>query len=202
MSGILFKPKRRHGFAAAAAIAGCLYGALTWAAEPPPVRAHIGYGAEHPLAQSGWRAFGERLAREPAGPKVVLYLNGPPPEDPEAIGNLGRGDYAFGAAALPAFARDFPYAALLSELGLVGGDDELAATAAATELMALDCAACIKAFQAQRIVFLGAYSAARYVMISSKPVATLEGFKGLNVLTPGSAWDRLAAGLGGVAADA
>lgn len=162
-------------------------------------RAHLGFGAEHPLAQSGWRAFVERLAKETPPAKLDIFLNGPAPTDAAAIENLGRGDYAFGAAALPAFPSDFPYAALLSELGLAGGEDELAASAAITELLAIDCIECQGAFQTKGLVFLGAYSAARYVMICRKPAAALDAFRGLKVATPGSAWDRLMAGLGAVA---
>lgn len=162
-------------------------------------RAHLGFGAEHPLAQSGWRAFVERLAKETPPAKLDIFLNGPAPTDAAAIENLGRGDYAFGAAALPAFPNDFPYAALLAELGLAGGEDELAASAAITELLAIDCIACQGAFQTKGLVFLGAYSAARYVMICRTPTAALDAFRGLKVATPGSAWDRLMAGLGAVA---
>lgn len=164
-------------------------------------RAHLGYGPEHPLVQNGWRAFAERLGRAPAASKLELFLNGPAPEDPAAIENLARGDYAFGAASLPAFGRRFPHAALLSELGLAGGDDELAATAAATELLAIDCAPCVDAFRREHVVFLGAYSAARYVLLSAQPATQPEAFRGLSVVTPGSAWDRLVAGLGAVPVD-
>ena len=167
----------------------------TRAAEP--ARAHIGFGPDHPLAQSGWRAFGERLAKTKGAPKLSLFLNGPPPSDPVAIESLGRNDYAFGAAALSAFPTAFPYAALLAELGLAGGEDELAAAAAATELLALDCVACRQSFFRRRVVFLGAYGAARYVMLSQAPANTVVAFRSLSALTPGSAWDRLIQRLGG-----
>ncbi len=168
------------------------------ATDAPVARAHVGYGADHPLVQSGWRAFAERLKQEQAGPAVDLFLNGPPPDDPAAIENLGRGDYAFGAAALPAFAQAFPYSALISELGLAGGDNELAAAAAATEILALDCPGCRGAFAAKRIVFLGGYSAARYVLLSRARANSPAAFRGLAALTPGGAWDRIIARLGGV----
>lgn len=167
---------------------------------PEAVRAHLGYGADHPLAQSGWRAFVERLARETPPAKLDIFLNGPSPADVAAIENLGRGDYAYGAAALPAFPADFPHSALLAELGLAGGEDELAASAAATELLALDCPSCRADFAKQRVVFLGAYSAPRYVMIARQSTSAVDGFKGLVVGTPGSAWDRLVGVLGGVPA--
>lgn len=164
-----------------------------------PARAHIGFGPDHPLAQSGWRAFGERLAKTKGAPKLKLFLNGPPPSDPAAIEELGRNDYAFGAAALSAFPTAFPYAGLLAELGLAGGEDELAAAAAATELLALDCVACRQAFERRRIIFLGAYGSARYVMLSQSQANTVLAFKSISVLTPGSAWDRLIQRLGGQA---
>ncbi len=167
----------------------------TQAAEP--ARAHIGVGPNHPLAQSGWRAFGERLAKTKGAPKLSLFLNGPPPSDPAAIESLGRNDYAFGAAALSAFPTAFPYAALLAELGLAGGEDELAAAAAATEFLALDCIACRQSFLSRRVVFLGAYGAARYVMLSQASANTVIAFRSLSALTPGSAWDRLIQRLGG-----
>lgn len=189
---------RLKAAAAGAALAASL-AALPALAADEPARAHIGYGADHPLTQSGWRAFAARLDAETAAPKLNLFLNGPPPDHPAAIDDLGRGDYAFGAASLPAFVADFPYAALLSELGLAAGEDELAATAAATELLAIDCGACIGAFARKRIVFLGAYSAARYVLLSRQAVTKPEAFRGLAALTPGSAWDRMIVGLGGVA---
>ncbi len=182
------------------AVWACAWAAavLPAAADEPPARAHIGYGADHPLTQSGWRAFADRLGREKSAPKLSLFLNGPPPDDPAAIDNLGRGDYAFGAAALPTFADAFPYSALISELGLAGGDDELAATAAATEIIAIDCPGCRAAFQARRVVFLGSYGAARYVLLSRTRANTVAAFRGLSALTPGSAWDRLIGSLGGV----
>jgi TRAP-type transport system periplasmic protein len=162
-----------------------------------PARAHIGFGPDHPLAQSGWRAFGERLDKTKGAPKLSLFLNGPPPSDPAAIESLGRNDYAFGAAALSAFPTVFPYAALLAELGLAGGEDELAAAAAVTELLALDCVACRQSFFRRRVVFLGAYGAARYVMLSQEQANTVVAFRSLSALTPGSAWDRLIQRLGG-----
>ena len=169
----------------------------TQAAEP--ARAHIGFGPDHPLAQSGWRAFGERLAKTKGAPKLSLFLNGPPPSAPTAIESLGRNDYAFGSAALSAFPTMFPFAALLAELGLAGGEDELAAAAAATELLALDCVDCRQSFHRQQVVFLGAYSAARYVMLSQASANTVIAFRSLSALTPGSAWDRLIQRLGGSA---
>jgi len=189
------------GAVALAAAVGSTAPAPAGAAEPERARAHIGYGPEHPLAQNGWRAFAERLEQSADAPKLDLFLNGPSPEDSAAIEYLGRGDYSFGAIALPAFPKDFPYAALLSEAGLTGGDDELAATAAATELLTLGCPVCQSAFARKHLVFLGAYSAARYVMISRAPATTVEALRGLSVLTPGSAWDRLIAGLGGAPAE-
>jgi hypothetical protein len=189
---------RRLWQAAGFLLAACWVATSSFAADERPVRAHIGYGAEHPLAQSGWRAFLNRLSQERAAPKLALFLNGPPPDDPAAIENLGRGDYAFGAAALPAFTNDFPYTALLSEQGLAGGADELAAAAAATELLAIDCIGCQRAFAAKRIVFLGGYSAARYVLLSRSRANSPMAFRGLAALTPGSAWDRLIGSLGGV----
>lgn len=160
-------------------------------------RAHIGFGADHPIVQRGWRAFLDRLAEEAPSAKLDIFLDGPAPDDARAIENLGRGDYAYGAAALPAFPSRFPYSALLAELGLAGGDDELAATAAATELMMFECPPCLEAFRQRRVVFLGAYSAARYVLISQGDVASVGAFNGLAVTTPGSAWDRLIGRLGG-----
>lgn len=167
------------------------------AATDRPARAHLGYGADHPLAQSGWRAFARSLAEQKSAPKLSLFLNGPPPDDVQAIDNLGRGDYAFGAAALPAFAEMFPYSALISELGLAGGEDELAAAAAATEILTIDCPGCRRAFAAKRVVLLGSYGAARYVLLSRSRANTIQSFRGLSALTPGSAWDRLIGRLGG-----
>ena len=178
-------------------LAGTLIVLSSPARAAEPARAHIGFGPDHPLAQSGWRAFGERLGKTKGAPKLSLFLNGPPPSDPAAIKSLGRNDYAFGAAALSAFPTAFPYAALLAELGLAGGEDELAAAAAATELLALDCVACRQSFFRRRVVFLGAYGAARYVMLSQEPANTVVAFRSLSALTPGSAWDRLIQRLGG-----
>lgn len=181
--------------------AACLAGLVLWAgagqADEAARRAHVGYGAGHPLVQGGWRAFLDGLARTPAAPKIELFLNGPPPDAPESIDGLARGDYALGSAALPAFRDRFPQAALLAELGLAAGDDELAAAAAATELLALDCASCVRAFGEQGIVFMGAYSAARYVLISTEAAGPRGFFRDRVTLTPGSPWDRLVVGLGG-----
>lgn len=192
-----------RSLALVAAFFVALVGALALAdaagAAEPPARAHIGYGPKHPLANAGWRAFLNRLEQEPSGPAVRLFLNGPPPDGPAAIDALARNDHAFGSAALSAFPDAFPYAALLAELGLAGGEDELAAAAAATELLALDCRLCLRAFADRGIVFLGAYSAARYILLSQEPATAPAAFAGLAALTPGSAWDRLVRSLGGVA---
>ena len=166
-------------------------------AEDNSARAHIGFAATHPLTQAGWRTFAERLKKEPDAPKLKIFLNGPAGDDFSAIENLARGHYEFGSAALPAFPEVFPHTALISELGIIGGDNELAAAAAITELLMADCSLCQKIFKKQRIVFLGAYSSARFVLLSYDRLNTPFAFQGLATLTPGSAWDRLIVSLGG-----
>ena len=166
-------------------------------AEEPSARAHLGFSAKHPLVKAGWYSFSEKLKTEEDAPKLKVFLNGPAGDDFSAIENLARGHYQFGSAALPSFPETFPHAALLAEMGLVGGGNELAATAAITELLAIQCKPCAQIFDRQGIVFLGAYGAAPFVILSYDALNTPLAFQELTTLTPGTAWDRLIISLGG-----
>jgi TRAP-type C4-dicarboxylate transport system substrate-binding protein len=166
-------------------------------AENRSVRAHLGYSMKHPLVKAGWHSFSEKLKTEKDAPKIKVFLNGPAGDDFSAIENLARGHYQFGSAALPSFPETFPHAALLAEMGLVGGGNELAATAAITELLAIQCKPCAQIFDRQGIVFLGAYGAAPFVILSYDALNTPLAFQELTTLTPGTAWDRLIISLGG-----
>jgi len=166
-------------------------------AENPSARAHLGYSMKHPLVKAGWYSFSEKLKTEEDAPKLKVFLNGPAGDDFSAIENLARGHYQFGSAALPSFPETFPHAALLAEMGLVGGGNELAATAAITELLAIQCKPCAQIFDKQGIVFLGAYGAAPFVILSYDALNTPLAFQELTTLTPGTAWDRLIISLGG-----
>jgi TRAP-type C4-dicarboxylate transport system substrate-binding protein len=166
-------------------------------AENPSARAHLGYSMKHPLVKAGWYSFSEKLKTEEDAPKLKVFLNGPAGDDFSAIENLARGHYQFGSAALPSFPETFPHAALLAEMGLVGGGNELAATAAITELLAIQCKPCAQIFDRQGIVFLGAYGAAPFVILSYDALNTPLAFQELTTLTPGTAWDRLIISLGG-----
>ena len=152
---------------------------------------------KHPLVKAGWYSFSEKLKTEEDAPKLKVFLNGPAGDDFSAIENLARGHYQFGSAALPSFPETFPHAALLAEMGLVGGGNELAATAAITELLAIQCKPCAQIFDRQGIVFLGAYGAAPFVILSYDALNTPLAFQELTTLTPGTAWDRLIISLGG-----
>jgi TRAP-type C4-dicarboxylate transport system substrate-binding protein len=166
-------------------------------AENPSARAHLGYSMKHPLVKAGWYSFSEKLKTEEDAPKLKVFLNGPAGDDFSAIENLARGHYQFGSAALPSFPETFPHAALLAEMGLVGGGNELAVTAAITELLAIQCKPCAQIFDRQGIVFLGAYGAAPFVILSYDALNTPLAFQELTTLTPGTAWDRLIISLGG-----
>ncbi len=166
-------------------------------AENSSARAHLGYSMKHPLVKAGWYSFSEKLKTEEDAPKLKVFLNGPAGDDFSAIENLARGHYQFGSAALPSFPETFPHAALLAEMGLVGGGNELAATAAITELLAIQCKPCAQIFDKQGIVFLGAYGAAPFVILSYDALNTPLAFQELTTLTPGTAWDRLIISLGG-----
>jgi TRAP-type C4-dicarboxylate transport system substrate-binding protein len=166
-------------------------------AENSSARAHLGYSMKHPLVKAGWYSFSEKLKTEEDAPKIKVFLNGPASDDFSAIENLARGHYQFGSAALPSFPETFPHAALLAEMGLVGGGNELAATAAITELLAIQCKPCAQIFDKQGIVFLGAYGAAPFVILSYDALNTPLAFQELTTLTPGTAWDRLIISLGG-----
>ena len=166
-------------------------------AENPSARAHLGYSMKHPLVKAGWYSFSEKLKTEEDAPKLKVFLNGPAGDDFSAIENLARGHYQFGSAALPSFPETFPHAALLAEMGLVSGENELAATAAITELLTIQCKPCAQIFDKQGIVFLGAYGAAPFVILSYDALNTPLAFQELTTLTPGTAWDRLIISLGG-----
>ena len=195
--GILFEGALKFLWCSVLASAISLAICTAVRAEEPLARAHLGYSIKHPLVKAGWYSFSEKLKTEEDAPRLKVFLNGPAGDDFSAIENLARGHYQFGSAALPSFPETFPHAALLAEMGLVGGGNELAATAAITELLAIQCRPCAQIFDKQGIVFLGVYGAAPFVLLSYDELNTPLAFQELTTLTPGTAWDRLIISLGG-----
>ena len=161
----------------------------TWVARYP-------LSPQHPAVAVGWTNLGQALAPEI---KLELRLSGPRLGTPEALEALARGQHQAGIVPLASYPKAFPYWALLGEMFMVGRAP-LAAAAAITELVMLECVLCQENLARQKLVFLGTYGAGEYGLIAPKPAVEARHLTGRTIATPGSLWDRLAVYLGSTAA--
>lgn len=154
--------------------------AKTWVARYP-------LAPEHPVVAIGWANLERALA-----PAITLELrlSGPRLGTPEALEALARGQHQAGIVPLASYPEAFPYWALLGEMFMIGRDP-LAAAAAISELVMLECPRCQENLARQKLVFLGTYGAGEYGLIAPKPIQQVRQFTGETVATPGSLWDRL-----------
>lgn len=153
---------------------------------------------QHPAVAIGWANMQKALAPQI---ELELRLQGPRLGTPEALESLARGQHQAGIIPLASYPKDFPYWAMLGEMFMIG-HDPLAAAAAITELVMLECEVCLENLARQKLVFLGTYGAGRYGLIAPRPLAKASSFKDQIIATPGSLWDRMAKQLGGKAAGA
>lgn len=153
---------------------------------------------QHPAVAIGWANLKKALAPQI---ELELRLRGPRLGTPEALESLARGQHQAGIIPLASYPRDFPYWAMLGEMFMIG-HDPLAAAAAITELVMLECEVCLENLARQKLVFLGTYGAGRYGLIAPRPLTKADSLKDKIVATPGSLWDRLARQLGGKPAGA
>ncbi len=163
--------------------------AATWIARYP-------LSPQHPAVAIGWSNLQKALAPEV---NLELRLSGPRLGTPEALESLARGQHQAGIIPLASYPKAFPYWALLGEMFMVGRDP-LAAAAAITELVMLECVPCQENLARQKLVFLGTYGAGEYGLIAPKPAEEIRHLTGQTIATPGSLWDRLAVDLGSKAA--
>jgi TRAP-type C4-dicarboxylate transport system substrate-binding protein len=163
--------------------------APTWVARYP-------LSPQHPAVAIGWTNLRKALAPEI---KLELRLSGPRLGTPEALEALARGQHQAGIVPLASYPKAFPYWALLGEMFMVGRDP-LAAAAAISELVMLECVLCQENLARQKLVFLGTYGAGEYGLIAPKPVEEARQFSGQTIATPGSLWDRLVTALDAAAA--
>ena len=161
-------------------------GPMVWQAQYP-------LAADHPVVTEGWAPMAAAMQPDL---DLQLRLIGPRLGTPAALEALTRGAHQMGLLALSSYPQDFPYWALLGELFLVGGES-LAAAAAITELVMLDCPPCQQNMARRKLVFLGTYGATPYVLIAPRPLTESHSLEGQILASPGSFWDRLTQHLGG-----
>ncbi len=152
----------------------------------------------HPVVAIGWTNLQKALAPEI---DLELRLHGPRLGTPEALEALARGQHQAGIVPLASYPKAFPYWALLGEMFMVGRDP-LAAAAAITELVMLECTLCQENLARQKLVFLGTYGAGEYGLIAPAPLRETRQFAGQVIATPGNLWDRVVARLGATPAGA
>lgn len=192
-------PRRAAGRALVAALAVLIgiAGAPPAAAEARAVRAEAGLPPTHPVIANGWAAFIEQAAADPdTNLDISLFLNGPRVGSQAALDGIARGDTDMGFVAFGNHPAEFPYAAFVGELAMVGGDG-LAAAAALTEMFTLRCRPCRADLARRQLVYLGTYSAAPYVVIGRAPLERAESWRERRFATPGSLWDRVVRHVGG-----
>jgi TRAP-type C4-dicarboxylate transport system substrate-binding protein len=178
------------------ALLAALAAASVARAEPTVWQAQYPLAPTHPVVAEGWAPMAEAMQPDL---DLQLRLIGPRLGTPEAVDALSLGTHQMGMVALASYPDEFPYWAMLSELFLVGGES-LAAAAAITELVMAECPPCQLNFARRKLVFLGTYGAAPYVLIAPHPMTESHSLEGQTVATPGSLWDRLVQNLGATAA--
>lgn len=188
---------RRH-FSFLALILGLIFSFTLSASAQDPSGwvARYPLSPQHPAVAIGWTNLQAALAPDI---KLELRLSGPRLGTPEALEALARGQHQAGIIPLASYPKAFPYWAMLGEMFMIGRDP-LAAAAAITELVMLECTACQENLARQKLVFLGTYGAGRYGLIAPRPLTSVTSFKDRAIATPGSLWDRLTSHLGASAA--
>lgn len=196
MRGLALSAARRVA-AAACAVLVVAGGAAPATADVRPVRVEVGLPPTHPVIANGWASFIEHAEADPdTNLDITLFLNGPRVGSEAALDGIARGDSDMGFVALANHPTEFPYAAFVGELAMVGSDG-LAAAAALTEMFAFRCRPCRADLAQRQLVYLGTYSAAPYVVISQTPLERAESWRERRFATPGSLWDRVVRHVGG-----
>ncbi|HZD26823.1 MAG TPA: C4-dicarboxylate TRAP transporter substrate-binding protein [Alphaproteobacteria bacterium] len=108
----------------------------------------------------------------------------------DGVADMGHIVYTYTPAS-------FPHGVFLADLAMVG-PNQMAASAALTELQALQCPGCQDDFKNTNTVFLGSYSTPSYVLIGNGEFNSPEGLKGKKMRSGGNLWDRWAHAVGGV----
>ncbi len=162
-------------------------------AKPVVWQAQYPLAPTHPVVTEGWSPMAAAL--KPAV-DVHLRLLGPRLGSAAALDALRSGLHQMGLLALASYPDVFPHWAMLNESFMVDGE-RLAAAAAITELVMVECPACQDSFARQNLVFLGTYGTDHYRLIAPAPLTTADSLAGQGVATPGSYWDRMVQDLGG-----
>lgn len=152
-------------------------------AGPPPHPAYYTY-----------EKFAEFLNEESGGSMTATILGPEVIALPQMKDALQTGLANVGNALPLYFAADFPQTGTAGDLALLGRNPH-AMGWAMTEF-GVNCAPCQEEFKKFGAVFLGSGSSDVYVLITTKPVRTLEDLKGLRLRSGGAPYSRWAENFG------
>lgn len=137
-----------------------------------------------------YERFSEYLAEETGGAMTGTILGPEVVSLPQMKDALQTGLANVGNALPLYFAADFPQTGVAGDLALLGRNS-YAMGLAMTEF-GVNCAPCQAEFKAFGATFLGSGSSNVYVLITTKPVRTLDDLKGLRLRSGGAPYSRWA----------
>ncbi len=164
----------------------------------------VGY-APGTLVGNAVDVYAERVAEASGGALTVKVYNLSLLSLMETVPGLRDGLADIGYALVPAYAAEFPYANLATELNMAvnlgdpNGREHIAYAGAVSDFIFNDCPKCVDQFSAQNQVYMGAGTSSLYVNMCNKPVSTLDEMKGKRIRTGSASFVRFVENFGGVA---
>jgi TRAP-type C4-dicarboxylate transport system substrate-binding protein len=161
------------------------------------VRASSWHPPKHPGVVGGYEPFIKYVEEKSGGSlEFKLWTGGSLLGPQDMLPGVQNGIADIGVLALTYFQAEFPYAQLLSNLGMLS-DNPPAIAAAVTEMVMLECEPCRAEYADLGLVFTSAYSTTPYVMISRDKLDAPEDLEGKTYRSAGTVWDRYVEYVGG-----
>ena len=187
------------------ALRGALLAATTLAAasaaqaDDVTVKASSWHPPKHPAVARGYEPFMEYVKENSDGTMDFKFWSGGALLGAkDTLPGVENGIADIGVLALTYFPAEFPRAQLISDMAMMSSD-AAAITGAVTELVVLECAACLKDFTDKGIIFTSTYSTTPYALISKDPITSVDDLKGKKFRSGGPLWDRWVQNVGGTA---
>ncbi|MCP1336983.1 C4-dicarboxylate TRAP transporter substrate-binding protein [Futiania mangrovi] len=163
------------------------------------VRATNWHPPKHPVVTGGYEPFVKHVEEISNGSlKIKLWSGGSLVKAKETLPGLQNGIADIGMLALSYFPAEFPYSQMIADFGMMSSDP-LAASAAVTEFVMLQCQPCRDEFTKRDIVFTGVYSTSPYTLISKGDYNSPEALAGKKFRSGGALWNRWIASVNGTA---
>jgi len=180
----------KHAVAFMAAVALGTAFAAGSASAATEIRASVGVPQKHPVGTPGYAGYAEAVEKESSGRlKFQLFWGGQLLGLRNTVKGLKDGVADVAMVATAYYPAEFPNGKMISDFALVGRAS-IPMAAAVTEFHQIHCADCLAEYDAQNILFTGAYCTDVYQLLGTKKITSLDDLRGKKIRTGGANWTR------------